>query len=61
MVLFQSLLKKENIAVSGWINAGVYKFERVIFENFGFGFLSLETDVLPQLVVQENCSVQIGR
>ena len=34
----------------GWINAGLYIFERVGLENFSSGSSSLERDIMPRLI-----------
>ena len=34
----------------GWINAGVYVFQRAALNEFTPGVLSLETDIMPTLI-----------
>jgi NDP-sugar pyrophosphorylase family protein len=45
-----SLIEKNMIAKSGFINAGFYKFEKSIFSNLKIDYLSIENDILPDLI-----------
>jgi len=45
-----SLVEKKLITKSGFINAGFYKFKRSVFSNLKVDNLSIEHDLLPDLI-----------
>ena len=50
----RQFVEKSTTAGPGLINGGVYWFSRRIIDHIGNGFVSLETDVLPQLAAGGN-------
>ena len=45
-----SLIEKNMIVKSGFINAGFYKFKKSVFSNLKIDYLSIENDILPHLI-----------
>lgn len=58
-MLVEGFIEKASSAKEGIINSGIYIFNKKVFHRFKHGYLSMEHDVLPELVKNENLQIYI--